>query len=190
MEITQEQLIGILPATPQAAAGIYVPLLNLYMPQFGISTPARVGSFLAQIGEESADFRYTKEIASGQEYEGRKDLGNVFPGDGAKFKGRGLIQITGRNMYNECSHDIYGDTRLLDTPQLLEAPDMATRSACWFWDKVKNLNAIADLPDTWVHPGVHQYSKFQWMTILINGGLNGYNQRIANYQRAKTVLGF
>ncbi len=66
------------------------------MNENGINTPLRRVHFFAQIGHESKELIYSEEIASGRAYEGRFDLGNTQPGDGVRFKGRGLIQITGR----------------------------------------------------------------------------------------------
>lgn len=189
--ITAQQIIDI-------SGGHVLPdILNKFFPFIpaaltdnAINTAQRMGGFFSQTLEESANLRYVKELASGSEYEGRADLGNVEPGDGVKFKGRGLIQITGRNNYKACSIALFKDLRLLTAPELLEQPEFAVSSACWFWNKAKNLNAICDLPETWIKPGQHNYSKFQWLTILINGGLNGYDVRLANYQRARTILNF
>ena len=188
--ITSEILKSILPTISDQNVATFLGPLNTYMPQYGIDTPARIGGFLSQVGEESMDFRYMRELASGEEYEGRKDLGNIVPGDGVKYKGRGEIQITGETMYKVCSLALFKDTRLLDNPALLERPDVGTQASCWFWDKVKNINVICDLPENWIHPGPHQYNKTEWMTIEVNGGLNGYGVRFANYIRARRVLGF
>lgn len=188
--ITAQQIKAILPTANIVRVATLEPFFQTYMPLYGIVTPQRVGAFVAQVGEESADLHSFVEYASGAEYEGRRDLGNNETGDGVKFKGRGPIQITGRFMYKACSLALYGDTRLLDHPELLEQYGDGVKSACWFWDKVKDLNKICDLPETWIHPGPHQYTKFQWITQSINGGQNGYAARLANYNRAKSVLNF
>jgi putative chitinase len=148
---------------------------------------------LPQVAHESANFAAVREFASGNLYEGRKDLGNIHPGDGAKFKGRGLIQITGRGNYRWCSKDLLGNNSLEDNPELLTTPMLAVQSACWYWTVVKPMNAVCDHPEDWTHVWDHNgktYTKIQWMTLLINGGQNGIAERTANYDRAKKVLGF
>lgn len=129
--------------------------------------------FLAQIGHESAQLRYTEEIASGTAYEGRKDLGNNQPGDGVKYKGRGLIQLTGKKNYALAS--IALDLPLLDRPELLAQPPLAVESAGWFWSN-NNLNSLADM------------RLFKECTRRINGGMNGYADRFKLYQRALEVV--
>ena len=102
-------------------ADIFLPYLNKYMLKYGICTRLRVCHFLAQIAHESGELRYTKEIASGKEYEGRKDLGNTQKGDGVRYKGRGLIQITGRANYKQISEatkiDCIGQQERMERPE-------------------------------------------------------------------------
>lgn len=143
MNLTDEQLKAIYPNSTQANRDKYLPHLNKYMAEFGIDNKDRVAAFLAQIGHESAELRYSEEIASGAAYEGRRDLGNVQPGDGRKFKGRGLIQITGRSNYEQISKAFGVD--FINNPQLLATPEYAVKSACWWWNSRK-LNEKADLP--------------------------------------------
>jgi putative chitinase len=152
---------------------IYFPLLNRYMTEYDIVKRLRESAFISQILYESDCFSYTKEISSGAEYEGRKDLGNINKGDGEKFKGRGLIQITGRYNYTLLSKAFNID--LINNPQLLEEPDLATRSACWFWN-VHKLNYLAD-----------NFS-FIEITRRVNGGLNGYRERYKYYQKALSII--
>lgn len=147
--------------------------LRAAMAEFGINTPLRAAAFIAQVAHESAEFRYLRELASGAAYEGRHDLGNTQPGDGERFKGRGLIQITGRANYEACGQAL--GLALIDHPELLETSENACRSAGWFWAMHK-LNALADIPD------------FQDITRRINGGLNGEASREAYYAKAKAVL--
>jgi putative chitinase len=143
------------------------------MMEFGIDTVERETMFLAQVAHESGAFNYVREIASGQAYEGRKDLGNTEPGDGVRYKGRGLIQVTGKANYKSCGDALGID--LIAQPELLETPEYAARSAGWFWDSRK-LNAIADKGD------------FLLLTKRINGGTNGYADRQAYLQRAQGVI--
>lgn len=183
MILTKEQLKSI-ANIPNSRLDTYLPLLNATLPKYEINTEERVACFLAQVIHESGAFYYVKETASGQAYEGRRDLGNVQKGDGVKFKGRGLIQTTGRSNYRDVSLFLFGDERLLTTPELLEQPQYALDSACYYW-RVKKLNDICDKPDDWVieHKGKDR-SRFEWLTIKINGGLNGYLDRLQYYKRA------
>lgn len=157
----------------QKTIDIYTPILTREMEKAEINTTLRKAAFLAQIGHESGQLRYVRELASGQAYEGRKDLGNTEKGDGVKFKGRGLIQITGRTNYTNVGKDLGLD--LISNPELLELPENAVKSAVWFWTK-KRLNTYADIPD------------FQKITRIINGGLNGLKDREELYELAKKVL--
>jgi putative chitinase len=144
--------------------------------EFEINAPKRVAAFLAQIGHESGGFHYVREIASGAAYEGRADLGNTEPGDGERFRGRGLIQITGRANYRECSRVLFNNDMLLKQPELLEQPNLAAWSAAWFWYS-RGCNELADA------------GKFGDITRKINGGLNGYPDRVARYNRIVEEMG-
>lgn len=140
-----------------------------------IDTPLRMAHFLAQVGHESGCLRYTEELASGEAYEGRVDLGNTQPGDGPRFKGRGLIQLTGRANYRQygaaCGQDFESDpVRLRDDPAI------AVDVAAWYWD-TRKLNTYADQDDV------------KEVTRRINGGYNGLPDRLAYLARAKWVLG-
>lgn len=102
MPITEAQLLRIY-ANASHRAGVSVPALNRAMERCQINTPAHQAAFLAQIGHESGQLKWVKEIwgptPAQSCYEGRKDLGNTEPGDGRQFFGRGLIQVTGRENY-------------------------------------------------------------------------------------------
>ena len=172
--MTNELLKKLYPQSTEANRQKYLEYLNEYMPQYGIDTPLRQAAFIAQIGHESAQLTYSKEIASGQSYEGRKDLGNIYPGMGVKYKGRGLIQITGFYNYEKASKALGVD--FIKQPELLEQPEWAVKSACWWW-KSHGLNEIADNGD------------FRMITKIINGGSNGYEDRLKLYNIAKKVFG-
>lgn len=173
--INLDQLMKIMP-NANARAAIFLPYLNVAMKEYDINTPKRQAAFIAQLAHESGSFRYVREIASGAAYEDRADLGNTEPGDGVKFRGRGLIQITGRANYKACSLALFHDERLLESPVLLETPPEACRSAAWFWDS-RSLNNLADL------------GNFLDITKKINGGINGLDERETYYERAKEALG-
>jgi putative chitinase len=201
MIIQQTDITGILPHAKLADIQKYLPFLQKYMPLYGIDTPQRAGAFIAQIGEESINLSAVREDISDADAEkeygvptqAAKNLGNVNPGDGAHFKGHGLIQITGRAMTLGCSTALFKDHRLLNTPEVLEQPEWAVASACWFWKDVKGLNFICDQPEQWTKFSQHfnkTYTKIEWITILINGGLNGIAVRTANYTAARQVLKF
>lgn len=172
--ITSDDLHRICPSTNVARLEPFIDPLNAAMDEFGISENlGRESAFLAQIAHESGGFYYVRELASGAAYEGRVDLGNTEPDDGVKFKGRGLIQITGRANYAACG-DALG-LALCDEPELLEQPENACRSAAWFWHK-RGLNELADAGD------------FLRITKRINGGTNGWEDRLAYYKRAQRVV--
>jgi len=187
--MTPEQLKKIVPLISDTNLNNYTPLLNTAFDKYQINTVERQCCFIAQVAHESESFRYTKELASGQAYEGRVDLGNTMVGDGVKFKGRGLIQTTGRKNYQLCSQFIFGDERLLEHPEYLEEPEYAVASACFYWTS-HILNEICDSDANWTHTWKEKvYTRFQWLTVKINGGLNGYADRLAFYLKAKEVLG-
>ena len=176
MPITVQQLLLILPnAGP--VAGVFVPVLNTAMNRYQIIGAKRVAAFIAQIGHESGQLKYVKEIwgptAAQARYEGRADLGNTHPGDASKFRGRGLIQITGRANYITCGEALALD--LVNHPELLEKPQHACMSAAWFWAS-RGLNTMADA------------GQFDTITRRINGGQNGAADRQALDARALKVL--
>ncbi|MDF3936645.1 glycoside hydrolase family 19 protein [Pseudomonas citronellolis] len=176
MPLTEAQLLRIYPNASQRA-GVFVPALNRAMLRYQINTPARQAAFLAQIGHESGQLRYVREIwgptPAQSRYEGRKDLGNTQPGDGKRFMGRGLIQITGRENYRKTGAAL--GVPLLDNPELLEQPEWAASSAAWWWSN-HGLNELADA------------GKFEQITKTINGGLNGQADRLALWAKAQEVF--
>ncbi|VVM54575.1 hypothetical protein PS684_00100 [Pseudomonas fluorescens] len=176
MPITQQQLLQILP-NARAEVGVFVSALNTAMQQYQIVGLKRAAAFIAQIGHESGQLRYIREIwgptAAQRRYEGREDLGNTVPGDGRKYCGRGLIQITGRANYGRCGEALGLD--LIAHPELLELPQHAAMSAAWFW-KQNGLNDLADR------------DQFNTITRRINGGLNGLADRLELWDKAREVL--
>lgn len=153
--------------------------LNAAMQANAIDTPARQAAFLAQVGHESGRLRYVRELWDPAKcpwqgrYEGRVDLGNTQPGDGSKFRGRGLIQVTGRANYQACALALR--LPLLNHPELLEEPQHAAASAAWFWAS-HGLNHLADIGD------------FEKITRKINGGLNGFEDRKKLWEIIKKVI--
>ena len=176
MSLTQWQLLQILPnASP--VAGVFVSVLNTAMNRYQIIGIKRIAAFIAQIGHESGQLRYLKEVwgptAAQARYEGRAALGNTMPGDGFRYRGRGLIQITGRANYAACGEGLGLD--LIKQPELLEEPQHACMSAAWFW-ATNGLNTLADT------------GCFDQITQRINGGQNGAKDRQAFYALAQKVL--
>ncbi|HEY1871533.1 MAG TPA: hypothetical protein VGG71_10770, partial [Chitinophagaceae bacterium] len=168
----------------------FMSFINDTCNKYGINTPVRGLCFLAQIGHESGGLYYTEELASGSEYEGKRDLGNTQPGDGVRFKGRGLIQISGRNNYSIISKELGID--FISFPTLLggknadqstdEQLKNASLSAGWFWNN-HDINSIADkimisnpIDET------DNLENFTRITVAINGGRNGLNDRLARYK--------
>ncbi len=176
MPIIEQQLLQILPNAGRQA-GVFAPALNAAMNRYAIVGSLRAAAFIAQIGHESGQFRWLREIwgptAQQSGYEGRADLGNTVKGDGSKYRGRGLIQITGRANYFACGEALGLD--LINKPELLELPQHAAMSAAWFWS-TRGLNTLADQKD------------FAKVTRRINGGLNGQAERQALYDKAMEVL--
>jgi putative chitinase len=176
MPVTAQQLLQILP-NAGTKAGVFAPALNTAMGRYQIVGVQRVAAFIAQIGHESGHLRYVRELwgptPAQVRYEGREDLGNTQKGDGFKFRGRGLIQITGRANYAGCGEALGLD--LINHPELLELPEWASKSAAWFWS-TRGLNGLADA------------GAFDKITRRINGGQNGAEERRALYERALEVL--
>lgn len=188
MQLTYSFLKKIAPFGNDNYLQTFVNVFNSNAAAFKINTPERVLMFIVQLAHESDGFKTTKEYASGKAYEGRKDLGNTFKGDGVKFKGRGFIQTTGRANYKDTSKGLFGDDRLVINPKLLENPINATLSAMYFWTK-KGLNEIADKPNEWkVKTKIGNLNKFQYITYRINGGQNGLPSRLAYLSKAKKYL--
>lgn len=177
MTLSADQLREIMPGAGDRAEAFLQPLRGT-MERYDISTPLRMAAFLAQTAHESGQLHHVREIwgpTSAQlRYDGRRELGNFEPGDGFRYRGRGLIQITGRANYAECGLALGIDA--VASPALLEVPVYAAMSAGWYWAS-RNLNELADRSD------------FELITRRINGGLNGCAERLMFYRRALKVLG-
>lgn len=180
MSITQQQLMQILP-NAGSKTGVFVPAINVAMGKYGIVTKLRIAAFLAQIGHESGQLRYVRELGS-DAYLDKYDTGRLAErlgntpeddDDGQLYRGRGLIQVTGRANYADCGEALGLD--LIAKPELLEQPEHAAMSAGWFWHRAR-LNNLADQGDLLT------------ITKRINGGTNGLADRQALYERALKVL--
>lgn len=149
------------------------PVIQAELTNFEMTTRLRIAHFLAQICHESAGLRTTEEFADGRAYEGRADLGNTTPGDGPRFKGRGLLQLTGRSNYQ-----IYGDVLgidLIEDPQQAADPATSLKIACLYWKK-HDINPLCDADN------------LQAVTRKVNGGLNGLDSRADFLAKAKAAL--
>lgn len=160
-------------AGPERAAELALAA-NVRLREYGLlESRLRLAHFLAQLIHESGSFRYMEEIASGAAYEGRKDLGNVQPGDGKRFKGRGPIQLTGRANYRTFGQRI--GIALENHPEIAAVPSIGLWIACEYW-KSRDLNMLADK------------NEIETITRKINGGVNGLADRKAAFARVWKVL--
>ena len=188
MKITEDILKKVMPnvennikANPNFRGyniGDIVRYLNKFAEEFDIDNAARWAHYLAQIAHESAEMRYTKELASGAAYDtGKlaKRLGNTpeADGDGQRYKGRGLIQLTGRANYE--AYKKYCGFDIIKNPDLLAQPVGAIRSSMWFW-RTNGLNQLADA------------GLFREITKKVNGGYNHIEKRHEYLLRAESVL--
>jgi len=171
--ITAEQLIQIAGNASRDRLLQLTPGINQTLEKYQINTPLRIAHFIAQVAHESDCFNAMEEYADGSDYEGRDDLGNTQPGDGVKFKGRGLMQLTGRSNYEDFSKVMGQD--FVAQPKLVAQAPYAVLVAGWFWHK-NQINPVADRDD------------IEAVTRIINGGLNGLDDRQAYLQSAKAVL--
>ena len=159
---SQSRIVGEVSA-------VFAPTLDIY----AINTKLRIAHFMGQVTHECAGFRTTEEFASGAAYEGRVDLGNSKKGDGKRYKGRGLIQLTGRSNYRSIGKKL--SLPLEDSPELAAEAVTSLKIACEYWQS-RDINAAADRDD------------LIKATRLVNGGLNGLEDRRKYLQKAKTAL--
>lgn len=169
IEITEEQILRAAPHTDKKHLREFIPVFNGWAERFDINTPLRMVHFLAQCWHESCALKYLEELASGEAYDtGRlaARLGNTpaSDGDGQRFKGRGIIQLTGRKNYQAYADCGYCSGDLMSHPEWLAKSPGAYKSAMWFW-KTNGCNQLADNGDV------------EALTRRINGGLNGLAQR-------------
>lgn len=201
MPITELQLLLVLPKA-RTVAGIFLPALNRAMARFKINSRLRAAAFLAQVGHESGQLRNLVEnlnysadtlartwptrftalssAAYGRQPEkiankvaDRMANGPESSGDGWRYRGRGLIQLTGQSNYRAAADGL--GLPLIDKPELLEQPEYACQSAAWWWAQ-NGLNELAGA------------GKLEAITRKINGGLHGQADRLALYERALKVL--
>lgn len=144
---------------------------------YGLTTPLRIAHFMAQAAHETGGFKWLREIwgptPAQLRYEGRNDLGNVQPGDGKRFLGRGIFQLTGRANYERAGKEI--GQPLTVQPELAERPDIAVTTACDYWQS-RGLSALADRDDV------------LGVTRKVNGGVMGLSDRIARLSKVKILL--
>lgn len=162
-----------------------VVAVNKYGPRFGLHRPYRLAHFLAQLAHESAGFRYDKEIwgptPAQKRYDTRTDLGNTKArdGDGKKYAGRTTLQITGKANYR--AYRDWCRSMGFECPDFVKSPEKVNEdpweglAAIWYWE-TRHLNKYADRND------------IEMITRRINGGLNGYADRLNYYTRAALVL--
>ena len=181
-DITEAQLLAIMPRLQRhSSLAAWLQALNAAMAEYDITTPARRAAFLAQVAHETMELRIVEESWTGAAFQQRyeppgelaKPLGNTEPGDGKRYRGRGLIQVTGRSNY--ASYGQLLGINLVALPDRANEPLIAARLAGAFW-KQRGLNALADAED------------FQGITRRINGGMNGLAERKRYLDQALAVL--
>jgi putative chitinase len=201
MIITVDILKKIAPGGKKTKFKLFPELvdsMNEWFPRFGIDSPSELQHTVAQLAHESDSFNTLEEYASGKAYEGRKDLGNVLPGDGVKFKGRGPIQTTGRANYERLGQKKGMPNLYVSNPELLATPSHGIWAACVFIED-RNLCTFANMPDS-AKISVKRFNKktgkwyitdmspIEYITYRINGGWNGLEDRKKFYERAKIVI--
>lgn len=200
--LTQTQLAQMIPGNTYVAE--WYESLEKLLPDYDINTPQRIAAFIAQCAHESGNFKAIKEnlnyqaatlskvwpsrfppdvaaqYAHNQEaianraYADRMGNGNEASGDGFRYCGRGLIQLTGKSNYQAFADSV--EMAVEDVPAYLATFEGAAQSACWFWES-NNLNQFADSGDILT------------ITKRINGGTLGLDDRTARYNHALQIMG-
>ncbi|MFV0455492.1 MAG: hypothetical protein ACK5NQ_10975 [Pseudomonas sp.] len=199
--VSREALAAIMASASEEIIEKYLIPINRALSTFEINTPLRIAHFLAQVGHETGELKFSEELSSGAQYEGRSSLGNSQLGDGPRFKGRGFLQITGRANYSACETylktlpeyaalDITSSTG--NAEQLAENPELAALASGFYWARLKpKLNAVADADDLF------------WVSVYVNGWQvqenpffldrprepNNMRHRSLMLRRAKSALG-
>ena len=189
--VTPEHLAAIAGRTTALMPAL-ADWMNTLCPSYEIDTAREYGHFLAQACHETDHFKTLREYASGSAYEGRADLGNTQPGDGIRFRGRGIFQTTGRANYLQLGIKKGRRDLFINTPELLELPEYAVWSACEFW-KTRGLNDVANHADTDVlkkkyRGNIIDVSPVEYISLTINGGYRGMEGRKKYYALAQQVL--
>jgi putative chitinase len=179
MILTEDQFRQMMPnGAREGRLDAHWPYVVPALERACIDTPNRIAAFLAQLAHESGEFRWMEEIwgptAQQLGYEGRADLGNVYPGDGYRFRGRAGIGLTGRANYRQAGNDLGVD--LVTYPDKAATPEYATAISTWFWNS-RQLSPVADM--NWI----------KTITKVINGGYNGLEDRIRCWNRNRVILG-
>jgi putative chitinase len=177
-DVTDERLRMLTPtAKPWILSSLSASFATVVEPYGVLANPRRLCHFLAQAAHESAGFRTLEEFGGAtywSRYEGRTDLGNTNDGDGVRYHGRGIFQLTGRANYRAMGGKI--SLGLEDEPQLAAEGDVSLRTACEYW-KSRRLEALADAND------------IREVTRRINGGFNGLAERQLYFRRAWSIWG-
>lgn len=172
--VTKRQLAEIWQCSPTLIADSEIVELNKCLETFQITTPSRIRHFLSQTAHESGGGRWKKELSDGWYLEGRTDIGNVYHGDGPKYKGAGYIQLTGRHNYQKFS-DYIGDPKVMDGVDYVAKTYPYTSAGYWWWS-----NGMNELCDK--NPTVRQ------VTRRVNGGYNGLTDREHYYAICQRVI--
>lgn len=183
-QITKPMLLRAVPSLYIKRVDEFVASFNQWNIPFGIDNEKRIVHYLAQVFHESGALRYVEEIASGAQYEGRKDLGNTQQGDGVRFKGRGFIQLTGRTNYTKFNEFDLCTADVVANPQAVAEFPLNQIASMWFW-QTHGLNELADRDDG----GKMGEDIVTRITKIINGGTNHLSERKYFYRCFKREFG-